>query len=166
MPELLTERLRLRPLRVDDAERLLAIYSHPLAVPWTGAHTLSEIRAEIAFYAGFEAEHGWSMRGIELRATGELIGDCGIVPLELKGPELELMYDLHPGFWGRGLASEAVGAVLDAGFGETGAEQIIAVAKPTNAASLRILAKFAFAADGTMHAYDEDLLRFVRRAHA
>ena len=77
------------------------------------------------------------------------------------------MYDLHPDFWGRGLASEAVGAVLDVAFDETGAERIIAVAKPTNAASLRILAKFGFAADGTMHAYDEDLaaLRAPGRTH-
>ena len=56
--------------------------------------------------------------------------------------------------------------MIDVAFEETGAEQLVAVAKPANAASLRILAKCGFRPDGTMHAYGEDLLRFVRRAGA
>jgi len=157
LDELTTSRLRLRPLRAADAERIFEIYSHPLAAPWTGEHTLQEIRDEISFYERNAAGGGWCMYGVVLLETGELIGDCGVVPLELVGPELELMYDIHPDHWGRGIAGEAVAAVLHRHPGE-----LIAVAKPSNAASLRILEKNGFKRDGTTFAYGEELLRFLR----
>ena len=164
MDELTTSRLRLRPLRAADAERIFEIYSHPLAAPWTGEHTLQEIRDEISFYERNAAGGGWCMYGVVLLETGELIGDCGVVPLELVGPELELMYDIHLDYWGRGIAGEAARAVMQHAFPATGAAQLIAVAKPDNVASLRILEKNGFERDGTMLAYGEELLRFVRRA--
>lgn len=52
---------------------------------------------------------------IELRATGELIGDCGPAYREVEGERLlELGWDLHPDHWGHGYATEAAEAVVGA----------------------------------------------------
>ncbi len=162
MRELETERLRLRPLRASDLDAILAIYHEPRAEKWIGAHSRAEVAAELDFYARHEANHGWAPLAVEERASGTLIGDCGLVPLELRGPEIELMYDLHPDHWGRGLASEAVAAVMADGFSVTGAETIIAVVRPDNLASIRVLEKADFRATGETVAYGESLLRYER----
>ncbi|HUA11317.1 MAG TPA: GNAT family N-acetyltransferase [Solirubrobacteraceae bacterium] len=162
MSELTTERLHLRPLRATDLDAILAIYHDPRAEKWIGPHTREEVAAELEFYARHEAEHGWAPLAVEDRASGALIGDCGLVPLELRGPEIELMYDLDPDYWGRGLASEAAGAVMADAFTITGATTIIAVVRADNPASIRVLEKTGFRPAGTTFAYDEELLRYER----
>ncbi len=162
MRDLETERLRLRPLRASDLDAILAIYHDPRGEEWIGPHTRAEVAAELDFYARHEADHGWALLAVEERSTGELIGDCGLVPLELRGPEIELMYDLHPDHWGQGLASEAVAAVMAEAFDVTGADAIIAVVRPDNPASIRVLEKAAFRATGQTVAYGESLLRYER----
>lgn len=160
--ERLTERLRLRPLRREDLDRIYEIYTDPRAIHWVGSHSRDEVAGELDFYAHHEARHGWAPQAVEVRASGELIGDCGLVPLELRGPEVELMYDLHPDCWGRGLASEAVTAVMEDAFELTGEAAIIAVVRSDNARSIRVLEKAGFSPDGEMDAYEERLLRYVR----
>ena len=59
----------------------------------------------------------------------------------MRGPEVELGYDLYPRFWGRGLASEAARATVGQALGELGIERVIGVVKPAHLASRRVLEK-------------------------
>ncbi len=157
---LVTERLRLRPLREDDYERIYAVWGDPRVEPWIGPHTPEAVRTELAFHIAHQREHGWSLWAVEERASGRFVGDCGLQPLALCGPEVELGYDLHPEWWGRGLATEAARAVLRHAFSELGMDRVVAVVKDHHAASRRVLEKVGFALVGPTEAYGESMLLY------
>ena len=78
---LLTERLLLRPLTADDAGALLRFRAHPAATrylshgPLTPAQNRARLEQALSAAAASTAEwfhFGWA---IELRATGEVVGD-------------------------------------------------------------------------------------------
>ncbi len=106
---------------------------------------------------------GWSFWAVEELDTGSLIGDCGLQPLEHRGPEVELGYDFHPRVWGRGLATEAARAVMTQAFIVFGIERVVAVVKPDNAASQRVLEKAGLRPSGTREAYGESMLLYEAR---
>jgi RimJ/RimL family protein N-acetyltransferase len=81
-------------------------------------------------------------------------------PLEHHGPEIELGYDLHPDAWGRGLATEGARAVMQHAFGPLGLERVVAVVKPDNIASQRVLEKAGLKRSGTRDAYGEPMLLY------
>ena len=74
------------------------------------------------------------------RAGGDLIGYCGIEVWE-QGPDGELGFSLARSAWGRGYATEAARAWLEHGFSVLGFTRVVAVVKPGNAASIRVLEK-------------------------
>jgi RimJ/RimL family protein N-acetyltransferase len=156
----LTERLRIRALREDDLDALWQLYSDPRVARFIGAHTREEVSAELRLQIAHHASHGWSLWALEERSTGRFAGDCGLQPLELRGPEIELSYDLHPDLWGRGVATEAARAVVGMAFGELAIDHVVAVVKPTHTASRRVLENAGLAHTGAREAYGEQLLLY------
>jgi ribosomal-protein-alanine N-acetyltransferase len=161
---LLTARLRLRPLREDDLEELHTLYTEPRVEVLIGPHTREEVEEELHFDIAHQAEHGWALWAVEERLTERFLGACGLRPLEMRGPEVELGYDLHPHAWGRGIATEAVRATLDFALGVLAIDRVIAVVKPHHAASRRVLEKAGLAYAGERDAYGEHLLLYEIRA--
>jgi RimJ/RimL family protein N-acetyltransferase len=160
MLPLLTERLRIRPLREADAAAIGAVWSDPRVEQWIGEHSAEAVRVELAFHIAHEAEHGWSLWGLEDRSSGRLVGDCGLQPLAHAGPEVELGYDLHPDVWGRGLATEAAGAVLGLARGPLAMPRVVAAVKPGHTASRRVLAKVGMTLAGERTLYGEPMLLY------
>ena len=156
-----TERLRLRPLRPDDLEALAEVYLDPRVTRWIGPHTWEDVEQEIVLQAEHQAAHGWSFWAVEERATGRMIGDCGLQPLEHRGPEVELGYDLHPDTWGRGLATEAAGAALAAGLVHLEAPRLIAVVDAENQRSLRVPERLGMRRVGDIEAHGRAHILFA-----
>ena len=104
------------------------------------------------------SRHAWA---VELRATGEFIGDCGLVYVEGKGPEIEVAYHFAKEWWGRGLATEAARACLDYGFRELGLREIIAICFPEHVASRRVMEKAGMRYVGPARYYELDLVKYV-----
>lgn len=78
----------------------------------------------------------------------EIIGTVGVNSLS---PAPSIGYGLHPGFWGRGYASEAVGGLLGAWGsllraedGKRGREKMYACCNRENVGSVRVLQKNGF----------------------
>jgi ribosomal-protein-alanine N-acetyltransferase len=157
---LITARLRMRPLRMSDLDALAEIYQQPLVARWIGAHTREDVERELAQHIETQAALGFGFWALEDRESGRLIGDCGLQPLEHRGPEVELGYDLHPRAWGRGLATEAAREVVRQAFGPLGLERIIAVVKPDHVTSQRVLEKAGLRHIGTRRVYDEQMLLY------
>lgn len=158
-----TERLRLRPLEPGDLDALAAVYQHPLVAHWIGSHTLEDVRDELAQHIEHQASLGWSFWAVEDRMTARFLGDCGLQPLEHRGPETELGYDFHPDAWGRGVATEAARAVMAHAFGPLEIERVVAVVKPDHTASQRVLEKAGLERVGEREAYGERLLLYETR---
>jgi RimJ/RimL family protein N-acetyltransferase len=155
-----TARLTLRPLRPEDADALLEVYTHPLVEAWIGPHSRGRVSQEIAFQVAGQAEWGYSVWAVERRDDGRFLGDCGLQPLEHRGPEVELGYDLHPDVWGQGLATEAATAVVQAAFGTLGLDRVMAVVKPANAGSRRVLEKAGLPPTRRRGAYGELMVQY------
>jgi ribosomal-protein-alanine N-acetyltransferase len=75
------------------------------------------------------------------KQDGRLIGWCGLGPLEFDPKEIEIYYGLSKEYWGKGIATEAVVAVLGYGFDTLKLDKIVAITHPENIASIKIIEK-------------------------
>jgi RimJ/RimL family protein N-acetyltransferase len=116
-----------------------------------GAHTAEGTRERVRGLVEHQERHGFSKWGVRERASGELVGDCGIQLLE-GGPDVELGFHLRRSVWGRGYATEAARACLDAAFAGLGLDEVIAIVAPGNAASVRVLEKIGMRPAGEREA--------------
>jgi RimJ/RimL family protein N-acetyltransferase len=83
-----------------------------------------------------EAHGLWAM---DLKSTGEMIGDCGITLQNVDGESLkEIGYHLRRDMWGQGFATEAAGACRDYGFSRLKAEALVSLIRPENFPSRRV----------------------------
>lgn len=146
-----TERLLLRPFRLGDAEDLHAIWSDPAAErfrgdepAWPRPRVVDDTRRYLEKIVSGQHERGYAPWAVIEKATGRLIGDCGLFPTQDAEPEIELAYGLAPDTWGRGYATEAARACVRVAFEELGAERVVADVDPTNRASVRVLEKVGF----------------------
>jgi [ribosomal protein S5]-alanine N-acetyltransferase len=83
--------------------------------------------------------YGYGLFGVVLKASSELIGDCGLVWQELDdGAELEVGYHFHRAHWGHGYATEAAKACMDWAFANAGVDHVISLIRPQNVPSRRV----------------------------
>jgi [ribosomal protein S5]-alanine N-acetyltransferase len=69
-----------------------------------------------------------------------LVGFCGLQHLS-QTEEIEIGWWLAKASWGKGLATEAARVVLHYGFETAALQRIVAIARPANYASIRIMEK-------------------------
>lgn len=149
-PEVETARLSLRPLSPADAERHHALVGNDPRVTWNGkAVTLEESRKVLEGRARHWDEHGFGMWAVLEKDTGRMLGHAGLQRLENTG-EVEVAYYLGQSAWGKGYATEAGAAALRFGFETLTLPRVVAVVRPENLASQRVLAKL-----GLRHLGDE-----------
>jgi RimJ/RimL family protein N-acetyltransferase len=145
-----TPRLLLQPWRRRDGEPLQRLLSDPAV---RGRRDLP--RERIARLADHSVRQ-WRVNGfgpwaaIE-KATGAWIGRIGLDELEdWPGPDrIEVGFELHPAWWGRGLATEGALAALAFGFAQHGLRRIISVTAAGNAAARRVMEKAGLTYQGT-----------------
>jgi ribosomal-protein-alanine N-acetyltransferase len=156
LPVLTTPRLVLRPARPDDTEAVHAL----LVLPEVRRFLCDDKVLPREVVAGIVAEHlesapqgmgmwiaelGGAMAGIaSLKAVPQVLVD--LIPA-LDG-EMEPTIALHPDRWGKGLAGEALGAVLAHGFGALALPRIAAICDVPNTASAAMLARAGFRRTG------------------
>jgi RimJ/RimL family protein N-acetyltransferase len=144
---------------------MLAVYGDPEVMRYSlaGACTAEGSLARLHGLIQHEERHGFSKWGVCERASGRLVGDCGIQLLE-GGPDVELGFHLRRSAWGQGYATEAARACLAAAFAGLGLDQVIAIVAPGNAASARVLEKIGMQRAGKREALGRtwDLFTAVR----
>lgn len=135
-----TERLVIRPWEPQDRDGFRALAQNPVVMRYiTNGVPLTEeqIDAALARQAAHLETLGHCMGALIEKATGRLVGTVGAQPLGTTG-ELELGWWLDPAVWGRGYATEAVGAVLRFVFDTLGRDCALAIIDPPNEASKRV----------------------------
>jgi RimJ/RimL family protein N-acetyltransferase len=163
-PPILTARLALRAFVPEDAAEVHAeVLSDPEVMRLVGGPVaLDEVRVLLERAIVSLEQHGLGMLAVVERETGLIAGEAGLVPFDDRGPEVELAYTLARRAWGRGYATEAGRALLAEAFGALGLDRVVAVTRPENAASQRVLARLGFAATGRVHAWGAEQLRYER----
>ncbi|MDA3805063.1 GNAT family N-acetyltransferase [Clavibacter sp. CT19] len=139
-----TPRLRLRRPRAADVDAVHAYRSRPDVARHLGAGTWTREKtaAELALYAAsaFSRPDDELVLLVELLATGVVVGEVGLVRRE-QGAEVG--YVFHPDHGGRGLATEAVSAVVTAALAD-GSPRIIARTDAANRSSRALCERLGF----------------------
>ena len=82
------------------------------------------------------------------KETNEFVGWCGLDHTNQKDADPALFYLLKASYWGKGLATEAAGALLDYAFTQLDLASIHAGAAPENLASKRVMEKIGMKYQG------------------
>lgn len=153
-PTLETRRLRLREIVATDAPTLFQIHRDVDAMRWFGTDpmtTLHEAEQLVERFASWRNLPNPGIRwGIEERATGALIGSCGLFKWNRGWQACSLGYELAQPAWGQGFMQEALAATLAWGFDSMALNRIEAQVHPDNTASLKLLGKLGFVQEGLL----------------
>ncbi len=156
-PTLKTRRLRLRRILPTDAEAVFRYCSDPAVTRYVTFEThrsLGETRKILRRLEGERRRTGAPHWAITLRRSGELVGLCGFLPLESKHRRGEFGYWLGRPHWGKGYATEAVGALLAFGFRGMKLNRLQARVVVRNRASARVLEKAGMRCEGLLRQFE------------
>lgn len=148
VPELLTRRLRLRPLGPQQAHALLAGREETIG-PWAEGYPLDDTPDAARGFLGAAARFGDRVGGFGMyqivdRETGRVIGDAGFHgPPDARGVVM-IGYGVVPAVRGMGITTEAVSALCGWALAQEGVRKILADTTTDNAASSRVLEKAGF----------------------
>lgn len=160
-PALETDRLILRELTQADAPWYLAHFSRPEIVSGSGFPAPADLdaaREELdRFVIDLFARRTGLRWGLALRGEDELIGSAGLYAWrDAPEPAAELGYDLAPEYWGRGLMTEALNAIVAYAFDALGIVRLTATVIVGNERSCRTLERAGFRHEGVLPAHGEN----------
>jgi len=141
---ILTPRLRLRPFTRGDVDAVFAyrrredvaryLFDSPMSY-----ETVTEAVQQRISQSAVEQEEDKLVLAVDLRETGELIGEVSLIWRSEIARQGELGYIFNPLFHGSGYATEAGEALLRIGFEGLGLHRIMARCDARNTASWRVM---------------------------
>jgi ribosomal-protein-alanine N-acetyltransferase len=161
MSDLQTPRLTLRRFVPGDVDALYRIFCNPAVTKFIGdgqPANHEETAVALDSIIRHWHRHGFGRWAITDRATDELIG-CGGLRSLFGTPEL--VYLFAEELWGRGLATEVATAILEYGFREKGFERIVAITKPGNTASIRVMQKLGMRFEMDANYYGFEVVQYT-----
>ncbi len=149
-----TDRLLLRRFVLEDAGAMYGNWASDAAVTkfltWP-AHASVDVTKKVlaSWIAAYERAdfYNWAM---ELKQTGELIGNIAVGKFREDIASAELGYCMGTKWWGQGLMPEAGRAVVRYLFDEVGFNRIAAVHAVGNPKSGRVMQKLGMRYEGTL----------------
>lgn len=150
-PELSSARLVLRRWRADDLP--------PFAAMNADAEVMEHFPARLSrdesdalvrrFEAGFEAR-GFGLWALEIAATGEFIGFCGLSVPSFEAPfmpAVEIGWRLARPCWGQGYATESARAALTFGFEHVRLHEVVSFTTRANERSQAVMRRLGMTHD-------------------
>jgi len=162
-PLLETSRLRLRLMRADDGDALLAIFADPKVMaafhmpPFDRTQMMQWVQRNL----DHQATHGYGLFSVLFKANGLLIGDCGLELMEVEGADVaELGYDFRSDYWKQGYATEAAQAVRDYAFQHLHLPRLISLIRVGNIPSRRVAEKIGMRWVGEIRRYGQQYWQY------
>jgi len=172
IPTLTTERLVLHGHNTADFSGSLALWTSPDVIRFIGGRISSEqeVWQRLLRYAGMWGLLGFGYWAITDRANGTFLGEAGLADLKREidpplGDVPESGWALHPSAQGRGLASEAMRAVLDWADRTLEQPETCCIINPANTASTRLAGKLGYQPRHTARLADNAVTVFYRDRH-
>lgn len=153
LPEVETERLLLIKATPDRAVELFAFSGSPEAtrfMTWPTNTSFDQTETAIRFIMGRYERREVAPWLICHKRLNRVIGMAGFNWWIPHHGRAEISYALAPAWWGQGLATEVVAAVVRFGFEEMGCNRLEALVHPENLASRRVLVKVGFEEEGLL----------------
>lgn len=153
------------PVELHTRRCVLRQWQDSDLVPWAEMNADAEVRRFFpdvldAERAGAEAsrcrdaiaQRGWGMWALEIPGTFRFAGFVGLNVPHYDAPfvpAVEIGWRLPRAAWGQGFATEAAQAALEFAFDRLALREVIAIAVPANAASLRVMERLGMHRDTT-----------------
>jgi RimJ/RimL family protein N-acetyltransferase len=147
--EIVTKRLSLRPFQVDDLEAFVAYRSDPEVAryqSWDRAFSMADAESFLSSQRElvFGQPGEWLQLAIVDRATGAVCGDCAVRVATDQPATAEVGITLAQASQGKGVATEALTAVVTELFEQRGMHRIFAKADDRNVPVRRLLERLGF----------------------
>lgn len=140
-----TEHLKIRKFRIEDAQRLYHNHLEEEVKKWIPNESYADVEETqnaINFYIEcVDNGHLPYVLAVELKETGELIGDTGVNEVEGKENEVEIGYGICQKYSGRGYATELLNAMTRFAVSAFGTNILYGRVIHGNYASVRVLEK-------------------------
>lgn len=152
LPQLETERLTLRKVKPTDAEAIFSYASRPEVtahLSWPIHRSLEDTYRFIQGLIYGYCEGTAADWGMILKEEDRFLGTIGFASVSRIHGYGEVGYVLHPGYWGRGIVSEALRAVIEFAF-DNGLNRVEAIHAVENPASGRVMQKAGMTYEGTL----------------
>jgi aminoglycoside 6'-N-acetyltransferase len=161
-----TDRLLLRPFRLDDLHALHDLRTRPdvlrhLYWPPATVEQVREVIDQRLTMTKLVGDNDCLVLAVELRDTGRMVGEVDLRLSSVEHRHAELGVILHPDVQGRGFAAEAASALLDLAFIRMGLHRVIAQTNARNTASIRVLRKLGMRQEGHLR----ECVRFAGEWH-
>ncbi len=153
LPVLETERLTLRRLTMRDARDLHEWMKDPevaRSVLWDAHRDIWETKSYLRYMLWQYREGLPCSWGIVLRESGRVIGTIGFMMHHPDHAFAEVGYSIGRKYWGQGLMTEALEAVLKECFATLKLNRVEAMHFPENPASGRVMEKCGMQHEGTL----------------
>ena len=140
-----TEHLRIRKFKMEDAKCLYENHLEEEVKKWIPNESyadLEEAQEAVKFYVDcVNGRHLPYVLAVELKETGELIGDTGVNEVEGNPNEVEIGYGICKKYSGNGYAAELLKAMTEFITGTFGVNVLYGRVMAGNNASVRVLQK-------------------------
>lgn len=148
-----TQRLKLRPLIMSDADAMFAYTSVPASFQYLRRNHHTSVEEDRAFIRdvleGYQQQREF-VWGICLRDKDGIIGTCRLFDLWPAEGRCEVSYLIHPAHQRRGIASEAVGRLVRYAFEELDFQKVLARCAAANTGSERVMLKCGMTLEKTL----------------
>ena len=160
-----TERLRLREMNADDLPSLAKIlqdretmsaYEHA----FSDEETSDWLDRQLDRYA----QYGFGLWAVDLKSSGEMIGQCGLSMQDADGTQVfEIGYLFQRAFWHNGYASEAAIACKHYAFEILKADEVYSIVRDNNFASMNVAIRNGMTVRGSFvkHYYGVDMPHYI-----
>jgi len=158
-----TSRLRLREYLPSDVDERAAMFADKQTMRYyPRVKSRDETVDWIKWNLGSYRQHGFGLWAVDLKSTGEFLGECGLVVQEIDGTrEIELGYSIKRSHWGQGFAPEAAIAVRDQAFEVLGLRRLVSIIHPDNTRSQAVARKV-----GMRHETDAQLFGLPQQIYS
>lgn len=152
VPEIATQRLLLQEIEPEDQQFVFEGLSNPDVIPFYGVTygSFEETFVQMQWYQKMVAENsGMSWKIVE-KDSGEKAGVISVYYYKPEHNKAEVGFWLLPKFWNRGMATEALKAVMEYWKKVKGLHRMEAFVEEGNSASSHVLEKAGFVYEGKM----------------
>ncbi|WP_104025366.1 GNAT family N-acetyltransferase [Vibrio hyugaensis] len=157
MKTLITERLTLRLVSVDDASFILELYNQPDFYRFVGDKQIRSVEEAQRYIQEnmlhMQESKGVSLLVVEMKADNQPIGICGLVKRDTL-TAFDIGYGYLPHAYGKGYAIEAAAAVVEFARDEMRIENLVAITNNDNIRSISLLEKLGFQFERIEQTYD------------
>jgi len=153
LPLLETERLILRPFRVDDAEDVFEYSSDPEItryLVWNSHQSIEDSKTFITGVINDYINGNCAPWAISLKDSGKIIGSVGFLSVYAEHYWCEIGYILSAKYRNRGYMAESLRRLFEFAFFEAGFQRIEAITFTENIKSQNVLTKAGMRYEGTL----------------